>query len=619
MSDKNMNLFKDFQPLSTTDWEEKIKKDLKGADYERKLITKSLNGFNIKPYYRAEDIKNIPFTDIEPGQFPYIRGNDAEAKPAEIHTDIKIEDYKKANIEAIEFIEKGITSIGFIFENDSEPTKKNLKSLLKGIAPENIKIGFKPDSKIVKFAQNLFHILENPETAKGSIDYDPVGNMTTIGSCCLNDNCNCFGDLIELIKFCKEKLPEFKTINIHGNNFRNAGSTAVQELAFGMAIGNEYLAALTDQEIEPEDITSQIMFTFGIGSDYFIEIAKLRAARLLWSKVVTAYVPDNHEAAKTYFHSETSIWNKSVYDAYVNMLRTTTESMSALLGGSDSLSVMPFDITYKESDTFSKRIARNTQIILNEEAKFDEVKDPASGAYYIEYLTLMIAENAWELFKQVENKGGFNKAMQEGFIQSEIKKVTEERDRNIAMGKDVILGTNQFPNGEERISEKTKNGFYTKKIQQNPQVEPLKIYRGAQAFEEMRIKTEKAGKTPTVFMLTIGNRVMRTARAGFASNFFESAGFKIINNIGFETVKEGMLAAQKAEADILVLCSSDNEYDKFVPETIELINDKTVPVVAGYPKDNIEKFKSLGMKYFIHVKSDLLGVLKEFQQELGIN
>lgn len=619
MSEKNTYLFDDFQAVSTSEWMEKITKDLKGADFEKKLLKKTLDGITVKPFYREEDIKDLPYRDILPGQFPYIRGNDAETKAAEVHADICFNKTETAAQDAAEFTQKGVNSLGFRVYTENTPTADELKTLLKAIDTETVSLHFAGMKDPVTFAENLAQALPNPKTARGSIDMDPLGNMLRIGSCCEKEQCSCFEELTEVLNFCKSELPQFKVINLQAKHLRNAGATAVQELGFIAAAANEYMAALSEAGFDPAFIAEKMMFSFGIGSDYFIEIAKLRAARLVWSKIVSAWCPDNLEAAKTFFHSETAVWNKTAYDAYVNMLRTTTESMSALLGGSDSLSVMPFDITYKAPDAFSKRIARNIQIILNEESKFDQIKDPAAGAYYIEYLTHETAEKAWDLFKAVEAKGGFNKAMAEGFIQAEVTRITDERDRRIALGREAILGTNQFPNSAEQMADKIDEQMYHHfKNPDSGFVQPLKMYRGAEAFEEMRLKTEKADKRPKVFLLTIGNRVMRTARATFASNFFGCAGFEIENNIGFDTVEEGVKAAEKSDADIIVLCSSDDEYKAFVPELTKEISGKAIPVVAGYPKEDIENFKKLGVNYFIHIKSDILNTLKAFQKELGI-
>ena len=619
MSENNKNLFNDFQPLSTSDWMEKIKADLKGADFEKKLVKETLDGIIIKPFYREEDIKDLPYIDTEPGQFPYIRGNEAKTKPAEVHADICVKNIKEAAEKAADYTQKGVSSVGFICSEDKTPSASDIKQLIAGINTEKIRISFGGEIDYIEFVKALETALPNPKTAKGSLNLDPLGNKMLWGTCCKDEQCKCCKELKSVLAFAKENLPGYKVISVNAKHLRNAGATAVQELGFGMALANDYMARLQASDFMPEDVSSALMFNFGIGSDYFMEIAKLRAARLLWAKIVTAYIPEKPEAAKTYFHSETAVWNKSVYDAYVNMLRTTTESMSALLGGTDSLSVMPFDITYKETDVFSERIARNTQIILGEEAKFDRVKDPAAGAYYIEYLTHELAENAWELFKQTEAKGGFTKAFESGFIQAQIKQTAEARNRQIALGKKAVLGTNQYPDSQERAADKIDEKIY-KHLHNKAEgpVEPLKIYRGPEAFEQMRLKTEKADKTPLVFLLTIGNPAMRTARAGFAGNFFGCAGFNIQNNLGFDSVKDGVEAALKANADIVVLCSSDPEYDEFVPQAVDLLKNKCILSVAGYPKDSIETFKNLGVKHFIHIKSDILNSLRNFQEELGL-
>ncbi len=619
MSDTNTYLFDDFQPISTSKWMEKITTDLKGADFDRKLVKKTPEGIVIRPFYREEDIKDLPYVDLLPGQYPYIRGNEAKTKSADIHADICFNKIETAIQEASEFIKKGINSIGFNVYTKETPTTKDLKTLFENIDTEKISLHFAGMQNVIEFAENLTKALPNPKTANGSISIDIFGETLLKGVEDKEKQTEKIKILTKLLKFCDKELPKFKVINIQAKHLRNAGSTASQELGFAAAIANEYLVALTEEGLTPDFIASKLMFNFGIGSDYFIEIAKLRAARLVWSKIMITWCPDNLEAAKTFFRSETIIWNKTAYDAYVNMLRTTTESMSALLGGTDSLSVMPFSTTYTSPDAFSKRIARNTQIILNEESKFNEIIDPAAGSYFIEYLTHEIAEKSWEIFKKTEELGGFNKAMEKGFIQEEVKRVTDEHDRRIALGREAILGTNQFPDGNEKMADKIDDFMYNHhKNMSTGKNKALKIYRGAEAFEEMRLKTEKSPKTPKVFLLTIGNRVMRTARATFSGNFFGCAGFEIINNIGFDTIKEGLEAANKAKADIVVVCSSDDEYSKYVPELMSQIDEKIIPVVAGFPKAEIENFKKLGMQYFIHIKADILNTLKEFQEKLGI-
>ena len=248
-------------------------------------------------------------------------------------------------------------------------------------------------------------------------------------------------------------LPLFRTISINASNFINAGADIVQELAFAISMGSEYLTQLTQRGISCATVNSKIKFSFGTGSNYFTEIAKLRAARLLWSVVTNGFTPCNSSNIKMDIHCVTSKWNKTVYDPYVNLLRTQTEAMSAILGGTDSLTVEPFDTVFRHPDEFSERIARNQQLILNEEAYFDKVADPAAGSYYIENLTSLIAENAWKLFVELEEKGGFLACLKSGVIQSKLSESSKKRGSDLATRKTILLGTNQYPNTLEKISD----------------------------------------------------------------------------------------------------------------------------------------------------------------------
>ena len=353
-----------------------------------------------------------------------------------------------------------------------------------------------------------------------------------------------------------------------------------------------------------------------------MEIAKFRAARFLWAKFTEAWDLEPSIAGKLVIHATTSRWNKTIYDPYVNMLRSTTESMSAVLGGADSITVEPFDKVFREkSSLYSNRIARNTQLVLKEEAYFDKVSDPAAGSYYIESLTGALIEAAWELFLQTDEKGGFYDAFKTGFVQDTIGKTASERDHYIASRRDVLLGTNKYPNSEEKVLDNIDlNVVNPGRIEAGDVLaQPLIQYRGAQSFEELRLKTERfRGGAPAVFLLTYGDPAMRKARAGFASGFFGCAGFRIIDNLGFSTPAEGAKASVDSGARIVVVCSSDDEYPGIIPEIAGELKEKTILVVAGYPKESIGQLEEAGVKYFIHMKSNILEMLKQFQQDLGI-
>ena len=378
------------------------------------------------------------------------------------------------------------------------------------------------------------------------------------------------------------------------------------------------MTMLTEGGLTADEAGKAIKFNMGVGGNYFMEIAKFRAARMLWAMIVKAYAPACDCAAKMRVHAETSTFNKTIYDAHVNLLRTQTEAMSATIAGVDSLTVNGFDVTYKESDDFSERIARNQQLLLKEESHFDKVTDPSAGSYYIENLTNSIAEQAWKLFLEIQNEGGFFAAVEAGKVQEAMKATSAKRLKDVSARKEVLLGTNQFPNFSEMAAEKiTKEACTCTNCGcETPRgLATLPTVRAAQEFEDLRLATERSAKRPKAFMLTIGNLAMRLARAQFSCNFFACAGYEVIDNLGFETVEAGVEAAQKAGADIIVLCSSDDEYAEYAPAAFKAIDGKQIFVVAGAPAC-MEDLKAAGIENFIHVRVNVLDTLKSFNAQL---
>ncbi len=365
-----------------------------------------------------------------------------------------------------------------------------------------------------------------------------------------------------------------------------------------------------------------MQFQFAIGSSYFMEIAKLRAARLLWSKMAEAWSAETALIHPMFIHSSTSAWNQTLYDPYVNMLRGTTASMSAVIGGTDSLTVRPHDAPFRPPAAFSSRIARNTQVLLKEESYLDKVIDPAAGSYYVEHITATLIEGAWELFLEVEERGGFHKSLVDGFIQDMVRESAESRLNNLATRRDVLVGTNQYPDFLEEMSAEIRDIPMPQKKPGGDRyiIEPLDLFRGSRDFENMRLKTElHTGKKPLVFMLPLGNLAMRRARAIFACNFFACAGFQVIDHIGFGSPEEGAREAINAGADIVVLCSSDKEYKGLAGKVMPLLKDRCIPVIAGFPKEDLEYLKQKGFEHFIQAGSNVLEDLKHFQRLLGIN
>jgi methylmalonyl-CoA mutase len=398
---------------------------------------------------------------------------------------------------------------------------------------------------------------------------------------------------------------------VNGIVLNNAGSTIVQELGYTLAMANEYIAFCTEHGIKPDKAASRIQLTLSVGSNYFMEIAKLRAARLLWSTMVEQYKPECPCAYRIHINTVASTWNKTTFDPYVNMLRSTTEGMSAVLGGTDSLLLQPFDVTYKESDEFSRRISRNVQVLLKEESYFDRVVDPAAGSYYIETLTNSIAEQAWKLFQEVEQNGGALKVITDGSMQAAIEASCQKRDMDIATRRYILLGTNNYPNINEKMADKIERVV-------KDEDEGLKTYRGAMAFEELRIATERyaaQNHRPRVYLLKLGNLAMRQARAGFVTNFFGCAGYEIVESSGFATVEEGVKATVEAKPDIIVVCSSDEEYATLGVEAAKLCKAQLLDipfVVAGNPTEAIEDLKAAGADDFVHVRTNILESLRNY-------
>ncbi|MDR0414559.1 MAG: methylmalonyl-CoA mutase family protein [Prevotellaceae bacterium] len=628
----NEKLFTEFPPVSTEQWEAVITKDLKGADYNKKLVWKAAEGMAVRPYYRAADLQHVKHMNAHPGEFPYVRGAKDNNRWLVRQTYCACADRQKANAQALDGLMKGVDSLGFCVKNGLE--EADLETLLKGIYLDAVEVNFvgcacsgtELTQKLVAYAKKSNAKLGE---VAASIDADPLRELTAGGTLA--------SDAFDRLKdgvLAAAELKRLRNVGVSGAVVHNAGGSAVQELAFALSMGNEYLVRLTDLGLTVDDVARRMKFTFAVGASYFMEIAKIRAARMLWANIVSAYKPQKSCSARMKIHAVTSAWNQTAYDAYVNLLRGATEAMSAAIAGVDSLEVLRFDRPFKAASEFSNRIARNTQILLKEEAHFDQVVDPAAGSYYIETLTQSIAEEAWKLFKQVEEKGGYIAAFKAGFIQEQVKATAQRRDSSIATRREILLGTNQYPNFGETLGDDVRTALAPKEAKASacPRCgcdgsnssgkatlvgEPLKPYRGAEAFEALRIKTETSGRQPLAFMLTFGSLAMCRARAQFAANFFAVAGFKITDNNRFAGVGEGVEAALAAKADVVVACSSDDEYAEGVPAIAEKLGSRAILVVAGDPACK-EELQAKGISHFISVKSNVLETLKGYQKELGI-
>lgn len=666
MAEKNTdkkNLFSEFEPVKTEEWEDLLTRDLKGADYKKKLRWESAEGIEALPFYRREELEKLPH--IERGIKIH---TPAEWQFCEV---IDTADPKEANQLALQAIKGGadslwltiqITSDGGLLGGDIRgihvQSLDDLKILLNGIDLNKTGIVFNSGVGSVGILALMKAYLQSTgethpsDTPAGesisplergfiSFLFDPFTYMAAHGRLPLPE------DELNAIIWQLAAESDFKSLAVEGAFYHNCGATIIQEVGIALAIGSEFLARMPVEK--REQAAKQIWMHLSAGSLYFPEIAKFRAVRLLWDRVLYGYgIKGRNELP---IHASTSQWNKSVADPYNNMLRATTEATAAALGGADRITIHPFDAPFKQSNSMSRRIARNVSHILDEEVHLSAVENPADGAYYVEVLTDEIARKAWEFFRLIENQGGFQKALEAKIIQGEISRAKKAKDDALATRKLVLTGVNHYAEvGQElpeslfrsspadslqqsaqntrinpfelieslskAFSEDAKFGDVSKSfLQPEKQLYPaLKTYRAAVPFEELRLQTQKIaaerGKEITAQLVPIGNKKMRKARATFSQNYLECAGFKVNNHSGFDSVKDAAIEHKSKKADIFVLCGFDEEYPALVPEFCSVFGEGTTLILAGYPKDKIDEYKNAGIDEFIYSGSNMLETLR---------
>lgn len=619
MSNKKERLFDEFKAPTAQEWLDKIQVDLKGADFNKKLVWRTNEGFSMQPFYRREDVLKLKTPEALPGEFPFVRGNKKDNNEWYVRQDIMVDDVKAANAKALEVLNRGVDSLGFNIKG-KDVSADLVAALLEGIECECVEINFSTcQCHTLELAKLVVAYYESKgydkEKLVGSFDFDPLQKMLLKGK----DVEARLADMAELVETLKD-YRHIRCVAVNSKALNNAGAYIVQEMGYALAWGNEYLNYMVEAGVEPTLAASKIKFNMGISENYFMEIAKFRAARMLWAQIVKQYDPKCDCACKMCVNAATTTYNMTMFDSYVNLLRSQTETMSAALAGVHSIVVTPFDAPYETPTDFSERIARNQQLLLKEESHFDKVVDPSAGSYFIEELTTSLADVAWKLFIKIEDEGGFLAAAKNGTVQDDINATNTKRHADAAQRKEFLLGTNQFPNFTEKSEGKqplTCTCCCAKKAEEQAPYKAISASRLAADFEQLRLTTESAKKVPVAFMLTIGNLAWRQARAQFSSNFLACAGYQIIDNLGFDTVEEGMDAALKAGADIVVLCSSDDEYATYAVPAYQYLNGRAMFVVAGAPAC-MDDLKAAGIENFIHVKCNVLDTLKEYNAKLGI-
>jgi methylmalonyl-CoA mutase len=699
-------LLEEFEHPSYETWLELVEKQLKGAPFEKKLVRKPSEGFSIQPIYRKEDGEriNLPV----PGEFPYSRGTRSTGlieQGWEISQPYHYPEAAELGQAVVSDVERGITSV---LINLDENTGKGLdpdqglpeeigKSGLSLFCRDDLGAAFdrvdlnqvslmvRPHLSFLPFYSLLISYLDSrscsKEKLKGCLIADPLSCFAANGSSG-HSLTRLYREMAACINGSAKHTPGFRTLGIDVFPYAEAGASAVQELAIALSTAMEYFRGLLAHGIGIDEAAGNTAFFIPVGSDFFMSIAKLRAARMLWAKVVKS-CGGSKEAQKMVIHAGTALYNKTVYDPYVNLLRLTTEAYSAVLGGSDSVAVAPFDDVLGLPDDFSRRISRNIQMVLKEECHGHRIIDPAGGSWYLENLTENLAEKSWAEFQKIEAFGGMAEALKKGALQQDIQAVVSQNTKETSQRKKVVVGTNMFPNMEEeplkpkkfdyaafavrrkqeaeafkkvatQDPERVKKGnlvdtstrlladqlldisnqgatlgMMTELLQHEPQdadnIEKLSTRRLAEDYEVLRANAEAyrqaEGNYPRVFLANMGPLRQHKARADYSAGFLQPGGFEMIQGAELESVESAIEASLASGAKIVVVCSTDETYPELVPALtagIKKGNADISVVLAGYPVDHIETFQKAGVDAFIHLKANNLETLIKLQEKAGV-
>jgi methylmalonyl-CoA mutase len=624
MSDQpSAPLFAEFTPPSYEEWVEATVQSLKGRPLA-KLNSQTAEGIEIRPFYTAADSPTDPG---QPGQPSYRRGTEAagyQGQPWLIAQPIQATTPQQFNQSVLEDLRRGQTAVYLQPGQPPLNTADDLAAALHGVVFAAAPLLLASGPAILPLLSEVLAQTNQPlSDLQGGLLHDPLAELVRHGGADLDD---VYQQAAHWLRWAVENAPNFRTLAVDTAVYHNGGANAVQELAFALATGVYHLRTLQTDGLSLADITSQVRFVFAIGGDFFMEIAKLRAARQLWAQVVEAFGGDA-TAQKMVIHAETAAANKSRLDPYVNLLRTTTEAFAAAVGGVDSLLTQPFNQPFAaEPDAFARRIARNQQIILQEEANLTQLTDPAAGAYYAEWLTDQLAQAAWTLFQEIEAQGGMVAALQAGLPQKWVEATAVARTANLAKRKSVLVGVNQYANVGEPVAVNSKRSSVSG--EQSPianlQIAPIQPIRLAEPFEALRDWSEaygvRNGRRPQIFLANMGPLRQHKARADFTRGFFEVGGFEILDAGGFEGVETAVAAALAANAPAVVICSTDDTYPTLVPPLVQGIKAQkpdTVVILAGYPQDQVEAHKAAGIDAFIYLGADCLALNQWLQTQLS--
>ncbi len=704
-ADKTTKLLSEFPAQTYEEWKEAAVKLLKGRPFEKTLVTPTYEGFDLQPIYTKEVLHGLSHVSDLPGQGSQVRGSrlsgyiEAGWTISQEFTGPKAAD---ANAAAIEQIKKGQNEMNIRLDPATRKglnadlakpeevgiggvsigTTEDIKTLLKGVDLKTTSIYLQCRQAAPAIYSLLMAALKemdvNPADLKGCIGMDPAGSLAETGTATSE-----FEDILDmvaaLLEHAETEAPNLQILDIQGHAYHNGGASSSQELAAILSAAVLYIKAMTTRGIPVETVVPRMRLSVSIGGNYFIEIAKLRALRLLWSRVMDAFeVP---ESVRTiHVHAKTGLWNKTAFDPYVNMLRTTTEAFSAVVGGCDSLTVGPFDEVLRDSNAFSRRIAFNTHAILSDECDMRRVIDPAGGSWAVEALTDQVAASAWKIFQGIEADGGIINVLESGEFQNEVEAVCQKKNKNIQCRRDVIVGTNSYPNATEELLapaeidypaerkelanklsvwknnrqnaplftvlegisttrgigkvkaliESAASGATLAELQTSAglgtlheKARTIKLNRAAGEFEKLRMaahELEAKGEVPMIHQLNMGPSRRYRIRADWTSSFFQVGGFKLLNEEDYETNADAVVALGRGGAKIAVITSDDETYANTVEDLTRAIKDNCGEVavyVAGAPGGNEAAWKAAGVDGFVNIRVNNYELNRQLLESLG--
>jgi methylmalonyl-CoA mutase len=589
-------LFSEFKPVSKEEWMEKVTADLKGADFDKTLVWKNLSNINIQPFYTKED--NI--TQLQ---------NTGENSQSLVnYRRISSCCNESGNKLALKAIEEGMNGLLFDICENCNPAE-----LLQGINLNEVAVSFNLGTNAVEFANDFFDFASKNGVAaknvKGFFNTSLISTYVTKG----DFETNAFDTVAELVKLA-DNYPNFNAITISGTEYLDTGANQVQEIAYTLNSLVYVIDELSQKGIEVQTIFDNLNFQLAIGLEYFVEIGKFRAFNNLLSEVANKYGVIEFSNTVT---AKTSIWSKSITDAETNLLRCTTEAMSAILGNVDGVLIDAYDKEFKDSSDFSSRIAGNITTILREESYFGKVANPVDGSYYIEEVSTKIAENALKLFKSIEAIGGFYAAFENETIQQQIAEIRLTKIKLISQRRLPLVGVNKYPNLMEKI-----NANLLSNGDDATNTKVLKPRRASLEIETIRKTTEelvaKTGVRPIVELASFGNLTMRKARAAFAYDFIGVSGFNVQQEKSFASALEAAESSAKSNSNVVVICSSDQDYDESaVPfvKAFRALNTAKVLLLAGAPA-NISELTEAGLDGCVNMRSDVIASISSIQQKV---